>query len=201
MNRNRWMLVVIIVLVVAAIAVGVSQRDDASISTSARDATASSAASGSSESSAAASADDSADDSESSSGDQRKLPAFEGELFGGGTLASSDIKGPAVIHVYASWCSTCQGEAPAFAKLQQEHPDLNYYNIAVEDEEGATNAFVEEFGWKQTPTIDDSSREVEQAFGLSGQPHTIFVAADGAITIHQGPGEFDELDRLAQQIE
>ena len=182
MNRSRIIILIVAVLVVGAIAIGVSRSGDASLDTAASEATVEAA------------------QTASESGKQKGLPEFAGELFGGGTLASSDIKGPAVIHIYGSWCPSCASGAPAFAQLQREQPDLNYYYVAVEDEKAATKAFAKEYGWKPAPTIDDASRDVETAFGLSGQPHTVFVNEDGAITVHQGPGSFGDLNMLAEQI-
>lgn len=143
---------------------------------------------------------DSADIGNGSRDARDELPAFEGQLFSGGTLASSEITGPAVIHVFGSWCPTCQGEAPDFAKLQEQRPDLDYVYIAVEDRERGVDDFFAEYGWKRGPVIDDAGREIEDQLGLTGQPHTIFVARDGSIETHRGPGTFDELDEFAARI-
>jgi len=184
--RQLAIIITVSVLVVGAIALGVSQRSDSSLGSKATR-----AASDEIQANAAAPA---------AGGKQPGLPSFEGTTFSGDALASSDITGPAVIHVFASWCPTCQSEAPAFAQLQRKHPELNYYFIAVEDEGDAATKFAEQYGWKPGPTFDDSDRSIEGALQLSGQPHTIFVAANGAITTHKGPGSFGDLDMLARAI-
>lgn len=178
MNKKSVIAGAVIVVLVAGIAIGVSQRDSSSLADSAAK---------------AVSGDASPDSAEA-------LPDFTGELFGGGKLSAKDVEGPAVIHVFASWCPTCQSEAPAFAQLQRKNPDLKYYYVAVEDSKEDAASFAKKYGWKSAPTIDDSSRDVETSLGLSGQPHTIFVDADGKALVHQGPGSFGDLDMLAKKV-
>ncbi len=139
--------------------------------------------------------------SNADSDDREQLPEFTARLANGDAFSSDDIKAPAVIHIFASWCSACQSEAPAFAQLQREHRDLNFYFVAVEDTPKSARKFMRDFGWQDAPLIDDPRRELEAEFSLFGQPHTIFVDRDRKISIHQGGGNFGTLDALARRID
>ncbi len=139
--------------------------------------------------------------SNADSDDREQLPEFTARLANGDAFSSDDIKTPAVIHIFSSWCEVCQWEAPAFAQLQRKYRDLNFYFVAVEDTPKSAGAFMRDFGWLDAPLIDDPRRELEAEFSLFGQPHTIFVDRDRKISIHQGGGNFGTLDALARRID
>lgn len=128
------------------------------------------------------------------------LPEFTGRLADGTRFSDEDVKVPAVIHFYASWCEICRSEAPAFAQLQREHRDLNYYLVAVEDTPSDAAAFARQFGWQPAPLLDDPRRQVEASFSLVGQPHTVFVTAERTVVVHQGGASYGDLDALARDV-
>lgn len=134
------------------------------------------------------------------SNDREQLPQFSAQLASGDAFSSDDIRTPAVIHVFASWCEVCKEEAPAIAKLQRQYGDVNFYFVAVEDTPALARAFMQDFAWLDAPLIDDPRREVEAALSLVGQPHTVFVGRDRLMTIHQGGSTFEDLDALAARI-
>jgi thiol-disulfide isomerase/thioredoxin len=110
------------------------------------------------------------------------IPHFTAELIDGSPFASSEIEGPAVIHVFASWCPTCNQGAPTFAGFQQAHDELNWYYIDVADAPAAARDYLEKYHMRDdVPMINDPDREIEGKFGLTGQPHTLFVDARGNI--------------------
>ncbi len=131
----------------------------------------------------------------------RALPQFTADLRGGGSLESADIEGPALIQVYASWCPTCQAHAPDVAKLQEQYDgELAVYYLNVADEAGPAQSFIDQYGWADGPVLVDDDRQVEGAFGLTGQPHSIFVDGDGnVVDIVQGGGSLEQLRDGAEQ--
>lgn len=135
-----------------------------------------------------------------SSATKADVPEFSGELIGGGTFDDSMVQADTVIHVFASWCPTCRAEAPDFAAFQRAHPDLTYVYIAVEDDPADSKAFMAEHGFAPGKVINDQDRSVEEAFGLTGQPNTVFVPADGELTKIIGPADTERLSQAAAQL-
>jgi thiol-disulfide isomerase/thioredoxin len=96
-----------------------------------------------------------------------------------GTIDFASLKGPALIHVYASWCSVCQGEAADLGRALKDVPGVKPVWIAVQDEPSASAAFVKQYDWPAGPRIDDANRSLAGQLGLTGQPNTILVDAEG----------------------
>lgn len=128
------------------------------------------------------------------------LPDFSGTLADGSAFDQTMVPANTVIHVFASWCPTCKADAPDFAKFQQENPDLNYLYIAVEDDPADSKAFMAEYGFADGKVINDADRSVEEAFGLTGQPNTVFVPAEGELTKIIGPADVERLNQAAEQL-
>ncbi len=96
-----------------------------------------------------------------------------------GDLNLGELKGPAVVHVYASWCSVCRGEAADLSAALRAAPNVKPIWIAVQDEPSASAAFAKEFDWPAGPRIDDRNRSIAGKLGLTGQPNTVLVDAEG----------------------
>lgn len=141
-----------------------------------------------------------ASDAPASAASRADLPEFTGTLTDGGTFDQSMVQANTVIHVFASWCPTCKSEAPDFAKFQREHPDLNYLYVAVADDPDDSKAFLAEYGFADGKVINDGDRSVASAFGLTGQPNTVFVPAEGELTKIIGPADADRLRQAAEPL-
>ena len=100
----------------------------------------------------------------------------------GGIGASIDsIKGPAVINVWASWCTQCKEEMPILRSFYEKAQDKLLF-IGVDVEEASIDdgrKFVENYGitW---PNLFDSDGRSRAYFGM-GVPVTWFIAADGSV--------------------
>lgn len=134
--------------------------------------------------------------------DPRPVPEFTADLRGGGTLASDEIEGPAMIQVFASWCPSCQAHAPLVTQVQEEFgDDLRAYYVNVADEAGPAAGFLDDHGWRDAPVLVDDDRSIAGAFGLTGQPHTIFLDADGnVVEVLPGGGELGALQAAARRV-
>jgi cytochrome c biogenesis protein CcmG/thiol:disulfide interchange protein DsbE len=181
-RRRRWMLAAAVALIVVALTIGgvVAARaghgtlEAASVSRAAA----------------------------SSGGSGGALAAFQTtRATGGSVFTADDVTGPAVIHVFASWCEVCQGEAASFAQLQREHPKLNYYLLDVQDTTADARSFISKYGWSKTSVLlSDPQRSAEAQLGLIGQPNTLFVDKNGKVvqTLQGGVGTGALLDAAAK---
>lgn len=192
----RTVLLVVGTLVVLALIAGgvlLAGREDSAIDSSSNETL-------TADSDAESSGDAMSKETAGSSGEP--IPTFTAQLRGGGTLDSSDITGPAMVQVYASWCPSCQAHAPDVATVQEEFAgDLRAYYVNVEDEAGPAADFLEEYGWADAEVLIDDDRSIAGAFGLTGQPHTIFIDADGNVAeVLPGGGSLEQLRAGAEQV-
>lgn len=128
-------------------------------------------------------------------------PDFALELLDGTSFRLTDHLAddgrPVVLNLWASWCSPCRAEMPAFDAASQIHGDVFFLGVAVEDDPASAKAFAEEIGVSYPLAIDESER-VGRRYASPGLPATFLISADGAI-VRTVFGQLDE-DEIAQLI-
>jgi thiol-disulfide isomerase/thioredoxin len=121
-------------------------------------------------------------------------------LGGGPEVDLADVRGPAVVNLWATYCGPCRAEAPIFEQLhkklgnqvsvlgvdyQEPHPDKA---LAFADELGLTY-----------PQISDPGAATKPGLLVRGLPVTVLVDSEGEITYrHDGP--LDSEDELASLL-
>lgn len=131
--------------------------------------------------------------------DGPRLPAIKAASTQG-TLNLAKLDGPAVLHIYASWCPTCKADAAGFSEALQQAPKVKPYFIAVQDTPSEAADFAREYGWRSGPRIDDPEREVASALGLQGQPNTVVIDRTGATKVFAGPVDQATLTALLRSV-
>ena len=123
----------------------------------------------------------------------KPVPAISAPLLEGGppvTLASQ-IQGPALVNVFASWCGPCIYEAPFLDKLKAK--GVRIVGIAQKDEPAKTAAFLTRWGDPFAVVLDDRKGLATIEFGATGLPETFVVDSKGMIVgKHTGPLENDQ---------
>lgn len=99
----------------------------------------------------------------------------------GGNLA--DVKGPAVISVWASWCGPCRTEMPILETFDEEHGDaVDMVGINFQDpQEQKALKFMRERGVSY-PSFRDVDGQIDRLAPfplMKGLPFMAFVDADG----------------------
>lgn len=111
-----------------------------------------------------------------------------------------NIKGPAIINVWGSWCPPCRAEIPYFVEFYKTlDPSIQLIGVDVEErsvEDG--RAFVIENGitW---PNLFDASGQTNSYFGV-GVPVTWFIGADGTV-LYKKIGLVNSADELRELSE
>jgi cytochrome c biogenesis protein CcmG, thiol:disulfide interchange protein DsbE len=130
-------------------------------------------------------------------------PDFDAPLLEGhGTLALADLEGkPVVLNFWASWCIPCKDEAPMLRDAADAYGDrIAFVGVDVKDARDDALAFVEEEDLDYTH-VRDEDQEIFRAYGLTGQPETFFIDADGVIVEHvNGPLLQDSFDQLLETL-
>jgi cytochrome c biogenesis protein CcmG/thiol:disulfide interchange protein DsbE len=103
-----------------------------------------------------------------------------------GSLALAELEGmPAMINLWASWCTPCREEAP---RLQRGWERLGrsgvlFLGLNMQDLTADARAFADEFGFS-FPQIRDPSNDVARSYGATGIPETYFISARGRVVSH-----------------
>ncbi|MFZ8996740.1 MAG: TlpA family protein disulfide reductase [Ilumatobacteraceae bacterium] len=124
------------------------------------------------------------------------LPDVDVETFDGAVVSLTDVDGPAVVNLWATWCAPCRREIPDFEAVHRERgADVRFVGINIGDDVEDAAAFLDEID----VTYDqyrDPGGYVVTALGTSTMPVTLVVAPDGSIaTTHLGPMDQDDLRR------
>ena len=117
------------------------------------------------------------------------LPCFTG----GAPVALRDLRGPAVINIWASWCEPCRTELPIMQGLADRvRGRLTVLGVNSADRPAAAADFAAGKG-VTFPTLADRDGELAIAVKQTGLPATVFVGPDGTVTVHRKPLDVDEL--------
>ncbi|KAB1906640.1 TlpA disulfide reductase family protein [Micromonospora sp. AMSO31t] len=118
---------------------------------------------------------------------------------GGAPVNVRDIRGPAVINVWASWCPPCRKELPAFQRLSERAGGrLQVIGVNSRDSRGGAQSIGEDFGVR-FPMLVDQGDAFERALGRNAFPLTVLVDADGRIRHTDSTGALDDA-RLAELV-
>ncbi len=83
---------------------------------------------------------------------------------------------PLVLHVWASWCPTCNAEAPTIASAAARYRNVAFIGIDIADNARDAKGFYRRHGWHFS-SIDEPTRTRMAVLGVPGQPSTVFVNA------------------------
>ncbi|MEA2451838.1 MAG: cytochrome c biosis protein CcmG, thiol:disulfide interchange protein DsbE [Actinomycetota bacterium] len=136
----------------------------------------------------------------------KTVPNFTAPLLvGDGDLSLASLRGkPVVMNFWASWCAPCEDEAPLFKRAYEEYGDrITFLGVDIRDAHSDALEFVDDFDLDY-PSVRDEGMEVYADYGLTGQPETFFIDANGVLVEHvAGPvdeaGLFQLLDVLVRR--
>jgi thiol-disulfide isomerase/thioredoxin len=122
-------------------------------------------------------------------------------LDGDGELALQGIEGPAVINVWASWCTNCESQRENFIRLYKEAGEkLQVVGIDVEEKnksDGYNHALKKGMAY---PQLYDPDGRTSNYFG-PGVPITQFIDKDGNLAFQKiGPIlKYEEMQELVKK--
>lgn len=108
---------------------------------------------------------------------------YDGE---GNAVKLSDFAGtPVVINFWATWCSPCKAELPAFeAAFQQYGEQVHFMMVNMTDGARDTVDGVKDFvsgGEYSFPLYLDTELDAAYAYGVYSIPMTVFINANGSL--------------------
>ncbi|MFB6396579.1 TlpA family protein disulfide reductase [Polymorphospora lycopeni] len=125
--------------------------------------------------------------------DVPQLPEIELPCFTGGEpVAMTGIQGPAVINVWASWCTPCRKELPAFQRLADRSAgQLHVVGVDVRDRRAAAVSIAETYGLT-FPNLFDPDEELLRGLARNFVPMTLFLDDTGTVRHLDISGALDD---------
>jgi thiol-disulfide isomerase/thioredoxin len=101
------------------------------------------------------------------------------------TVNIGEIKGPALVNVWGSWCGPCKDEMPIFVDFYSKYKEkVSLIGISVEESD-VQNArdFVKLYGMSW-PNLNDPDGSTRGTLGM-GVPITLFIDAQGRVVFRK----------------
>lgn len=121
----------------------------------------------------------------------KPLPSFSAyEVAGPGEtariLTDEDIKGPALLNIWATWCPTCEAEHDALKEIGATGVPI--YGVDYKDETQLAYEWLRDLGNPYIFTVADESGKIGLNLGVYGAPETYFLDENNNI-IYRHVGE------------
>lgn len=97
-------------------------------------------------------------------------------------ITPADLKGPALVNVWATWCPSCQIEHPVLNYLAKS--GITIYGIDHTDERQAAIAYLNTHGNPYKLVIFDELGELGLDLGITGAPETFIIDEQGIVRYH-----------------
>ena len=109
-------------------------------------------------------------------------PDFKARMTDGSRFVLSEAKGTVVLlNFWATWCSPCCEEMPAFQKLHEEYGDkLKIVAVDFAETETVVNKFLAKKGYS-FPVAYDVNADIAALYPFDGIPYTLVIDEDGII--------------------
>ncbi len=130
------------------------------------------------------------------------LPTATYERLDGGAASFSDYRGkPLVVNVWASWCSPCKQEMPAFEQVHQAMKDrFGFVGLNSRDDRNEARSVARSTGVTYDLLYDPKAGFVADT-GVVAFPSTLFVDPGGkVVAVHAGALKADELRAKLQEL-
>ncbi len=131
----------------------------------------------------------------------KPVPAVMVSPLAGGPPVALDaqVRGPALVNVFASWCAPCRVEHPELMRLSAR--GVRIVGLAWKDKPEDSRAFLEELGDPFALALSDQTGASGVELGITGVPETFAVDARGKVVAkHAGPLTREDADRLMEAL-
>lgn len=122
-----------------------------------------------------------------------RLPELSLPCFADGLRVQlRDVRGPAVVNIWASWCAPCRRELPAFQRLaQRSQGRLHVIGVNSRDSRDAAAWIGADYGLT-FPSLVDDEEQLLRELGRNALPLTILVDGQGRIRHVDASGALTE---------
>ncbi len=136
-----------------------------------------------------------------SAADRQLAPKLSGDTLYG---TKFDFAGDkiAVVNVWASWCSPCRAEIPAFIALSEKYSDVQFMGILTRDNLANAEVFARQLAVPYPNFIDDSLLlGFRNTLPANAIPTTVVIDKQGRVAARiSGPATVAGLSNLIERL-
>ncbi|WP_061961258.1 redoxin family protein [Demequina flava] len=122
---------------------------------------------------------------------------LDGEEFNGESLAGVD----SILWAWASWCPTCQAEAPKVVAANEQLPEgVTLYGLPGQADIESSQYFVDTYGVGSFDQIYDEDGSLWANFGIAYQPAFVLINDDGTFETIGGSLDTDGILEAAEEL-
>lgn len=110
------------------------------------------------------------------------------------SITTQQLRGPALVNVWASWCSACRNEHALLHKMVKED-SVVIYGIDYQDNLDAAKVLLAERGNPYALVLFDGASLISMAFDIISLPQTYVIDTHGKV-LYRHVGELTEQQRL-----
>ena len=108
-------------------------------------------------------------------------PDFRVTTLEGKSIGLSELRGrPVILNFWATWCTPCRLEVPAFRRFAERHPEVHIVGVTADGLAQEIARVVEDLGITWTLAMPNPS--VARLFKVDVYPTTVFIDPDGHVT-------------------
>ncbi|GAA4933433.1 TlpA family protein disulfide reductase [Actinoplanes utahensis] len=112
---------------------------------------------------------------------------------GGADVRLRDLRGPAVINLWASWCGPCRDELPVIQGLaDRAQGRFTVIGVNTGDSRNKAASFAADHA-VTFPTLFDQDKRLLGALRTTMLPATVFIDADGRMDVHRAAMDVDQV--------
>ncbi|WP_321347995.1 DsbE family thiol:disulfide interchange protein [Halopseudomonas oceani] len=104
-------------------------------------------------------------------------------------ITQADLKGPALVNIWATWCVACRVEHPVLNRLAAE--GVVIYGVNYKDNSADAIKWLKDFHNPYQLNISDADGRLGLDLGVYGAPETYLIDANGVIR-HKFIGVIDD---------
>lgn len=111
----------------------------------------------------------------------KPFPAFDLPALGDARrVTAADVRGPALVNVWATWCPTCRAEHEELLRIHRE-TGLPIIGVNYKDDSAQARDWLQRLGNPYAFNIVDATGTLGVDLGVYGAPETFLVDASGTI--------------------
>jgi len=145
---------------------------------------------------------------EGSGSGSTELPEVTLPCLGGGRAVDlTQVEGPAVLPLWASWCKPCRKELPLYQLLAERAGDeVTVIGVDYQDTQPDVALELLQRTGATFPQLADPGGAIADTFRVRGLPSVMWVREDGSVTLDNAqPASYDDLvtlvsDRLGVDV-
>jgi thiol-disulfide isomerase/thioredoxin len=136
-----------------------------------------------------------------SAADRQSAPKLSGDTLYGTKFDFAGNK-IAVVNVWASWCSPCRAEIPAFIALSEKYSDVQFMGILTRDNLANAEVFARQLAVPYPNFIDDSLLlGFRNTLPANAIPTTVVIDKQGRVAARiSGPATVAGLSNLIERL-